>query len=749
MALYREDIVDIELTGGNIHRSFAKHSIGSGDAAANRFGVRVFRNGEPVILTGATCEGFFRQGNNAPIALTDYGTVSGNVAYVTLPQACYNYEGQYVLAIKLVSSSVTGTMRIVDGMVDNTGSDAAVAPTESIPTYQEILAVYEDMIEVKEGCVLFNAEQELSGTQQSRARGNINAAGMDTVTKLSQDTAGVPVRNLIDDYPAADQTKYGIELSKTASGTFHLEGTKGTPTGTQEFVLYRNASSIPTNMKKGIEYEVFISAGDAFVWFSAYFNNTTQSSETLYRSSRPLDGEESAKFIIPEDCTGMGITIRFDDAASFDEDVIIYLVEKASITKRRAITNAIIEIADQNAMIETIPNIMADYSLTTRTVNGVKGTKVGDNSYLITGTKGASSWTTLDFYRSHTAMPEGFETGKTYAVYLDSKDVSFWVVGYDGDEDQTGTALYKSENNKNGDQYGSFTIPESGVQGLSIAFKCEYAASFNEIVTIYISEIKSKAEQEFINAVNGAANMANSKKLYSLGNSFLTGIVYTNGSQSGQCTFKDAIFGQIAMGLGISEENTHHIYHGNTGFISPSTTSPFIYDSHSDVICDTDLSAYDYCLTHFNGSDLRKVLGTVNADGTGTTLADAVVRVVDHIRDNKWICKLIILGTPPYSADYAGDDIFITPQGTSGNSIDDMDNLMAALALKYHFIYVSWQDLEISYHYMDFADYHTGDTGARHASSVNTYRALGEFAATQISAVSSPIAIKKLMSVQE
>lgn len=189
MALYREDIVDIELTGGNIHRSFAKHSIGSGDAAANRFGVRVFRDGEPVILTGATCEGFFRQGNHAPIALTDYGTVSGNVAYVTLPQACYNYEGQYVLAIKLVSSSVTGTMRIVDGMVDNTGSDAAVAPTESIPTYQEILAVYEDMIEVKEGSVLFNAEQELTSAQKETARGNIDVTStIQSMTFNDRDT---------------------------------------------------------------------------------------------------------------------------------------------------------------------------------------------------------------------------------------------------------------------------------------------------------------------------------------------------------------------------------------------------------------------------------------------------------------------------------------------------------------------------------------------------------------------------------
>ena len=81
------------------------------------------------------------------LALTSYGTVSGNVAYVTLPQACYDYEGQFCLSIQLVGGGVTGTMRIVDGMVVNTGASGTVAPTASVPTYQEILAVYEEMQE--------------------------------------------------------------------------------------------------------------------------------------------------------------------------------------------------------------------------------------------------------------------------------------------------------------------------------------------------------------------------------------------------------------------------------------------------------------------------------------------------------------------------------------------------------------------------------------------------------------------------
>lgn len=148
MALYHSDIADIELESGNIHRSFLNHSIGSADNAANRFGVRVWRNGNPEDLSGVSCQGFFRNSRGQNIALTNHGNVSGNVAFVTLPQACYNYEGNFTLSIKLIGGGVTGTMRIIDGVVDNTNTGGAVAPTGTVPSYQEILAVYDEMQEM-------------------------------------------------------------------------------------------------------------------------------------------------------------------------------------------------------------------------------------------------------------------------------------------------------------------------------------------------------------------------------------------------------------------------------------------------------------------------------------------------------------------------------------------------------------------------------------------------------------------------
>ena len=146
MAHYKTDIVDIDLNTGNIHRSFMAHSIGHMDDDADRFGVRVFRGGVAEDLGNASCQAVFMAPDGQNIALTSYGTVSGNEAYVTLPQACYNVEGQFTLAIKLVGGGVTGTVRIVDGIVDRTGATGTVAPTSAVPTYQEVLAVSEQAI---------------------------------------------------------------------------------------------------------------------------------------------------------------------------------------------------------------------------------------------------------------------------------------------------------------------------------------------------------------------------------------------------------------------------------------------------------------------------------------------------------------------------------------------------------------------------------------------------------------------------
>lgn len=139
--IQKMDLINVDLNNGTVSRSFMNRTIGEGDILANRFGVRVLRDGEAVDLTGATCNGYFIRSDGATVAIT--GSVSGNVAYVELPQTCYAVEGQFALAIKLTGEGVTGTMRIIDGVVENTTTGSAVDPGTIIPNIETLIAEIE------------------------------------------------------------------------------------------------------------------------------------------------------------------------------------------------------------------------------------------------------------------------------------------------------------------------------------------------------------------------------------------------------------------------------------------------------------------------------------------------------------------------------------------------------------------------------------------------------------------------------
>lgn len=163
MAIYREDIVDIELESGTVFRSFMNKSLGEGDVNGNRFGFRCFRNGAPVSLTGTAVLGHFIKADGNTVQLT--GTVNGNTAFVSLPASCYAVEGQFTLAIKLSGGGVTGTIRIVDGTVVNTTEGAVIDPGGVIPDLTDYLAAVEDAEEAAETVFGFSVTTELiSGT---------------------------------------------------------------------------------------------------------------------------------------------------------------------------------------------------------------------------------------------------------------------------------------------------------------------------------------------------------------------------------------------------------------------------------------------------------------------------------------------------------------------------------------------------------------------------------------------------------
>ena len=142
MAQYREDIADIELESGTLFRSFSNKAIGSGDAAGNRYGVKLLRNGEPVSMSGAACVGYFIRADG--ITLVINGEVDNGIAYVELPAAAYAVGGNFTLAIKVSGTGFAETMRIVDGTVVMTTTGAISDPASEIPSLAELNAVIAD-----------------------------------------------------------------------------------------------------------------------------------------------------------------------------------------------------------------------------------------------------------------------------------------------------------------------------------------------------------------------------------------------------------------------------------------------------------------------------------------------------------------------------------------------------------------------------------------------------------------------------
>lgn len=164
MAIYREDIIDIDLANGNVFRTFMNKILSEGDAGAARFGARVLRNGAEVSLSGAACIGYFIRPDGVTLVLN--GSISGSTAKVELPEAAFARCGKFTLTVKVSGGGVTSAVRIVDGSVVESTSADVYDPSSEIPD----LSDYEEMVEEAEAATaIINAlsvsSQQITGTR--------------------------------------------------------------------------------------------------------------------------------------------------------------------------------------------------------------------------------------------------------------------------------------------------------------------------------------------------------------------------------------------------------------------------------------------------------------------------------------------------------------------------------------------------------------------------------------------------------
>ena len=158
------------------------------EANAHTFRISVTDNGEPVTLTGSIV-GSMLLANGASLDTLE-GTIENGVAVVTLPQACYQVPGRFLLAIyNLVTGETEAeTVKVciyaAVGSVVNTVGNPQYDPGAIIPDAETLAAYIEACQEATNDATAAAAagvrtdidNQDLSATKQRNARTNIDAA---------------------------------------------------------------------------------------------------------------------------------------------------------------------------------------------------------------------------------------------------------------------------------------------------------------------------------------------------------------------------------------------------------------------------------------------------------------------------------------------------------------------------------------------------------------------------------------------
>lgn len=671
MAVYKRDIIDINLETGNIYRSWLKHSIGYKDQKADHFGVRVFRDGEAVSLTGVSVQGVFMPPQGSPIAITSGNIVSGNVAEVVLPQACYNYDGQFTLAIKLVDStnSVTGTVRIVDGMVDNTHASGTVAPTSAVPTYQEVLSVYEQAIVVIGKSVRFDTDQSLTDTQKTTARTNIAAASTGELSDLKS---------------ALDKKSYditgNIAYTYTSNGYIALNGTTADITDIHSPTDYEYAV-VPC--KAGDEFYVTAKGQNATrAWAFVKANGTVcdpradaNTGYTNHKITAPAD----AVYLVSNNnptFTGFerGVIVKnkpIKDDVGTNKTNIINL--QSGLTETDRIVNDGF-IAASNGGYVTIEQIDSS-SLTNHYAINSSGAEIWlDNSYAIRSFIGVDAGTVIKAECNLTQAPS--DTGYMYVFFYSAANESSYLSREGGQiqSPYTKEIAVKVPSTAKYFRVSLSYVGNGNVSSFSCKIGYEFAQPFSDII------------QPYLKGKNGIIlGDSISYGLYSYWNN---GARYNSDGLSPDYASK-RISDYFADLAGMTVTN---IAKRGTGYVADSRNlGNALVKANA-----TDFSQYAFVGLCYGINDYlqNKTIGAIETSVEGTVIGN-MMRVLQKIYNDNPLAKVVIFS--PYNAwgqvavNQQGDELYgdfasnyaLGHQNTAGYTLQDLVDAIDSVAQYY------------------------------------------------------------------
>jgi hypothetical protein len=147
---------------------YPKGELFEDDVNGNIVGVRVYRDHQPVNLTGMIV-GYCVLANGTNIPVNGY--ISGNSGYVLLPASCYTVPGKIIIVIKNVEGSTAATLAAVVLTVFGAGDNIGDPTQTTIDAWTAMITSALTTIEGRS--VRYDTAQSLTSAQKEQALSNM------------------------------------------------------------------------------------------------------------------------------------------------------------------------------------------------------------------------------------------------------------------------------------------------------------------------------------------------------------------------------------------------------------------------------------------------------------------------------------------------------------------------------------------------------------------------------------------------
>lgn len=477
------------------------------------------------------------------------------------------------------------------------------------------------------------------------------------------------------------------ETSTNHGVTFTWSGKQCTVSGETSSTKARNTqweytNGFPDGVIAGNEYYIDFFLGEK----SSVYVNVIY---LLDDDSKIYDYYDSSAFItVPSNAVGMTICLCVLGNTEIESTVVGYRLEVFSSVEKenhRQIENI------KKSLEPMLPhNFLPEIgTFEDSTSHEVSFTWEDDNkTCIVDGTvSGEEDARSAHIIDHRNGLPTQFEPGKTYSFKFTSSEESvvfYRLVFWDEDTYRERPRYANST---------SVTIPDYCV-GMDIRFEVASGTTADDVIVTL--------EVESVNDDQTFPGNRKSRMLVA-GSSFLIGQIYPDGATSHSCSFDDSPYGNIAIGMGLNRNNVNRILVSSAGLLKKNSKNENVLTTIKGL----DVSGYDYVVAEYNRPDLGVndagfQLGDLTSTAGDGTIVGGILDLLAYVKTNNPNATVIIVGAPPSDQreGYSYSNVFTAIYG-NGVSIGEADTMIHRLAVREHFIFIDWEDLNLSYYYPD------------------------------------------------